>query len=105
MKDIKLLLGKRIKELRKAQKLSQEALAEIIDIDQRNLSNIECGISFPAKTLVQIADALKVSISDLFDFEHCNYDIKYMKKFIKNELDNLTNDDIKTIFRLVKSMR
>ncbi len=38
--DIKLLLGKRIKELRKQKGLTQEQLAEKMNIDQRNLSKI-----------------------------------------------------------------
>lgn len=105
MKDIKILLGKRIKELRKAQKLSQEELAEIINIDQRNLSNIECGISFPAKTLLEISSALKVSLSELFDFEHLKIDSDYMKKYIQNETKNLSDENLKIIFRLIKSMR
>ena len=41
MNDIKKLLGKRIKELRKAQGISQQQLAELANIDQRNLSHID----------------------------------------------------------------
>ena len=46
MKDIKTLFGKKVKELRIKKKLSQEELAEAIDIAERNLSKIECGKSF-----------------------------------------------------------
>ena len=52
MKDIKILLGKRIKELRKKLNISQQELAEKINVDARNLSNIECGISFPSNVTV-----------------------------------------------------
>ena len=43
MKDIKTLFGKKVKELRIKKKLSQEELAEAIDIAERNLSKIVCG--------------------------------------------------------------
>jgi len=105
MKDVKKLLGQRIKDLRKQQGMSQEELAEIINIDQRNLSHIECGVSFPAKKLLEIANALKVSLCDLFDFEYFKNDKNLMKKFIVNELDNLSDENIKILFRLIKSMR
>lgn len=58
MNDIKKLLGKRIKELRKAQGISQQQLAELANIDQRNLSHIECGDTFPSRVLLEISSAL-----------------------------------------------
>lgn len=105
MKDVKILLGKRIKELRKERNLSQQELAEIINIDQRNLSNIECGLSFPSKFLVDIANALKISLPELFDFEHILKDDETLRKFIINDLDNLSSENLKIIYRLIKSMR
>ena len=43
--NIKKELGEKIKRLRKKQKLTQEQLAEMIDIAPRNLSSIEVGKS------------------------------------------------------------
>jgi len=105
MKDVKKLLGQRIKELRKQRGMSQEELAAIIDIDQRNLSHIECGISFPAKKLLELSSALKVSLCDMFDFEYFKNDKVSMKKFIVEELDNLSDENVKILFRLIKAMR
>ncbi len=71
MDDIKKLFGKKIKELRVKKNLSQEELAEIIDIAERNLSKIECGKSFMrAEKIGKLAEALGVTLKDLFDFEH-----------------------------------
>lgn len=82
MKDIKKLLGKRIKELRKEKALSQEGLAEIIGIEPNNLSRIENGKNYPTpENLSKIADALGVDIHKLYLFNHHkNYDN------IKNEI-------------------
>ena len=46
MDDIKYLFGRKIKELRLKKRLSQEELAEMIEIAERNLSKIECGKRF-----------------------------------------------------------
>lgn len=43
---LKKLLGERIKRLRKNRNLTQEQLAEMIEIAPRNLSRIEVGESF-----------------------------------------------------------
>ncbi len=105
MDDIKVLLGKRIRELRKLSNISQQELAEKINIDQRNLSNIECGISFPSKTLMTIAKALDVSLIELFDFEHHKLNPYDMKKFIIDYLSNISDENLKIIYRLIKSMK
>lgn len=104
MNNIKEILGLRIRELRKQKGITQEQLAEMINIDQRNLSNIECGVTFPSKSLGEIANALNVSLRDLFDFEHVKLTSEEMKNFICNSLDNLSDNDIKIIYRLIKSM-
>ena len=105
MKDIKILLGKRIKELRKKLNISQQELANIINIDPRNLSNIECGISFPSKVLFEISKALKVSLPELFDFEHEKYEVSDMKKYIQNELDNISDENVTALYRFIKALR
>lgn len=102
---IKKLLGLRIKELRGKKGYSQQKLAELVNIDQRNISNIECGNTFPSKCFMELALALDVELKDMFDFSHLELDIKQMRQTIKNELKNLTDDNIRIIYRLIKSMK
>jgi transcriptional regulator with XRE-family HTH domain len=45
--NAKVLIGKRIQELRKARGLSQEKIAEKADISSTYLSRIECGRENP----------------------------------------------------------
>lgn len=104
MKEIKQLLGKRIKELRLAKGLSQQQLAELINIDQRSLSHIECGGAFPSKCLLELSNALNVDLSELFSFNHINIDEAGMKSYINKSLDELPSNDIKTIYRMIKAM-
>ncbi len=104
MDDIKKLIGKRIKELRKSKKMTQEQFAEKIDIDQRSLSAIECGINFPTKNFIKIAQVLDIELKDLFDFEHINKTDEKMRIEAKNYIDKLDSHDLKIVFKLLKSM-
>jgi transcriptional regulator with XRE-family HTH domain len=71
MKTTKQLLGARIKELRKYRGFSQEQLADVVDVDPKYVSFIECGRSSPSlETMENIATALGVEIKDLFEFAH-----------------------------------
>lgn len=105
MNDIKYYLGQRIKELRKIKGLSQQELAEIANIDQRSLSHIECGDTFPSKSLFELAEALDVDLKDLFDFEHLKNSRLNMKASIIENLDSLSDENIKILYRLIKSMK
>ncbi len=105
MKEIKSHLGRRIKELRSFLGISQQKLADIVGIDKKTVSKIECGYNFPTQSLGRIAGALKVSLPELFDFEHIDLTDENMKKYIVENLEYLPSHDITTIFRLIKSMR
>lgn len=59
-------LGARIKYFRNDRKLSQEALAEIVSVNNDYISRIENGHLRPSLTLlISIANALEVSVDDL----------------------------------------
>lgn len=60
-------LGLRILELRKERDLTQEALAEKLDIDARELRRLESGDNTTVHTLVNLASAFDVPIVALFE--------------------------------------
>lgn len=101
--NLKILLGKRIKELRNKKGLTQEKLAEMVDIGERNLSKIECGANFvTAETLSKILSALDVVARELFDYEHHKN-----KEALKKELiDGINNDtlDVELLYKIYKSL-
>jgi len=67
---LKEQLGRRIAELRKKNKLTQEALAELTDYSVEFISFIERGINGPSiDGIERISKALKVSVQELFTFE------------------------------------
>ena len=68
MKSGKAKLGERIKMFRKASGFSQEQLAEMIGIEQKHVSRLEVGKSYPTiDRLEKIATALNVPMGRFFD--------------------------------------
>lgn len=59
--------GKRLAEVRKSRGLTQEKLAEMLDISAVSVTYLETGRRWPRLlTLHRIAKALRVNVSDLF---------------------------------------
>lgn len=64
-------LGKKLKELRKARKLTQENLATQLDISRVNYTRYETNKVRPDyETIIKIADFYDISLDELFDRPH-----------------------------------
>ena len=101
---MKELLGRRIKELRTQKRLTQEQLAEMVDMGERNLSKIECGINFvSAETLQKISKALNISPKDLFDFDHLKDDNIKREELIS--AINSNEVDIDLLYRIYMAIK
>ena len=69
MNNLKKLFGKRLKELRKANHLTQEQLSEKLDISLPNISYIETGKTYPSvETQEKICKVLGVDYHELYMF-------------------------------------
>ena len=85
MNNLKIKLGQRIKSLRKNLNITQETLAELINMDITSLSKIETGRNYPQpETIEKIANALNVDISQLFSFQELNTKEDYISAIHKN---------------------
>ena len=63
-------LGKRIAELRRQRKLTQEQLAEAVGCSVEFISLVERGVNAPSVAgLEKFAKVLKVDVKELFTFE------------------------------------
>jgi transcriptional regulator with XRE-family HTH domain len=90
--DIKIILGENIRNYRKKRNLTQDELAEKLDISQKHLSNIEVGRKFvTAPLLERISDILKVSPSLLF----YSGSIDELDNNILKQIDNIINEELK----------
>jgi transcriptional regulator with XRE-family HTH domain len=62
----KVVVGKRVREQRKRQGMTQERVAELAELDRKHISMIETGQAEPrVGTLVQIAGALDLPVERL----------------------------------------
>lgn len=87
MNNYKKLLGAKIKEKRKAKNLTQEQLAELVEIGTPDISYIENGKFYPTvETLEKICKALNVKPFELYMFDS-EKSILEMKSEMINELD------------------
>lgn len=99
------LIGKRIREERISQNLSQQTLAEIANLSPTNISHIERGatkLSLPS--LISIANALAVST----DFLLCDSLIDADSVYI-NEITDLLVDcdsrDLRLVSDIIKTVK
>ncbi|MCM1339725.1 MAG: helix-turn-helix domain-containing protein [Muribaculaceae bacterium] len=67
--SLKKLFGGQVKLIRNYRGKTQEELAELVDIDIRQLARIESGSSFAtAETIERICRALNVTYKEMFSF-------------------------------------
>lgn len=104
MNNRKLLLGARIKELRKAVGLSQDLLSEKVGIESKYLSRIEVGKCYPSiDVLEHIADALQVEMMELFNFRHFEKGSS-TPKGIEKLMQNASADELKLINKIINAV-
>ncbi len=103
---IKEELGKKIKRMRINRGLTQEQLAEAVDISQRTLSGIEIGENFmTADTLDKLLVALNTTTEELFATNHLkdtNDLVKEISEYIGKISANPQKLDI--LYNVAKSL-
>lgn len=67
--DIKLLVGKRVKELRNKLGVSQEELADMVGLDRTYITSVECGKrNISIVNIEKLAIVFQVSLHEFFNF-------------------------------------
>ena len=103
---IKEELGKKIKRMRINRGLTQERLAEMVDVSQRTLSGIEIGENFvTAETLDKIIKALNTTAEELFATNHLKED-KDLILEIESNIKMIAKNPIKLdiLYNVTKSL-
>ncbi len=104
--EINKKLGSRIKYLRQQRGMSQEKLAEAIDIATTSLSYVETGRGFMTLvTLEKLANVLNVDLYEIFQFSTVNTN-EEMYDYIVSKLNIIKNDDekIKIVYNILKNI-
>ena len=97
-------IGAFLKTLRKEKNLTQEQLAEHVNIGAASLSKIEIGMNYPSDdNLEKIAKALDVEPYQLYMFNH-QKDINELRVDTLSMINNTNNDEIRLVYRILKSL-
>lgn len=84
--NYKILLGKKIQDIRKSKKLSQRALADKLGKGNGTVSSIERGQrNVTIDTLEKIANALDIEVAELVSLNKTNYDMPRILQELKSK--------------------
>lgn len=103
--DLTKLIGKRIKELRKSANYTQDEFSELLNIDSKHLSRIECAKVQPSLNLIKkISEILNIEIGYFFKVNHLNSKDNLVKS-INQILANLPEDKIRLFYKILESIK
>jgi len=98
-----ILLGRRIRTLRKAKNLTQQELGHQADVDYKFIGEIERGNMNPSfKVLVKIAKVLDVDLPEMLRFEQEISDPKELQIRIREIVTALSTDKLQNVLMLLR---
>lgn len=102
--DERALLGRRVKELRKAKGLSQEALAERMEVHPKYLGSVERGEQNPTlEFLTKLAAALDVELVALFNYAWQQMSAAELRRRLHDLIDKADLDRLRETLALMKA--
>ena len=102
---LKYLFGKRVRNIRKSRKLTQEQLAELIGMDTHHLCKMENGSHFPKiKNLAKMVEVLNINIKELFTFEEHKTEDEQIKDNIIINLQKLNAKELSIVSSFIDSI-
>jgi transcriptional regulator with XRE-family HTH domain len=104
MKDLLRGLGGRIKEIRKARGVTQESLAERIEMSPQYLSRIEGGHQCPSvEMLAKLADTLEVEVREFFDFGQPG-SIKELRETVRKVTQGANEEQLRLALKVFRAV-
>lgn len=102
MEQDKVLIGQKVKEIRKKNKLTQEKFCEKIGIEPSSLSNIETGKSFPSLgTVLTIMEKFEIQADEFFNFGYFAPD-EDLEQSMFSIIKNLSSSEKQLAYRILK---
>lgn len=102
--DIKKMIGARIAEIRHKKGMTQDQLAERMEISPKYLSSIERGKENPTlNTLINLARCLNVDLGVIFSFPQIEDPAK-RKTLIASLLNKADDDQLKLALKVLSSI-
>ncbi len=104
MANRKVLFGERVRGFREDKNLTQENLAEKMEISAQYLSGIERGKENPTfDMLMNLSDGLKVEMWELFDFGHESR-AGELKEMLKRFGSELSEEKLRLAVKVIRAM-
>lgn len=101
--DTKKLLGLKIKQLRKNRKLTQEKLAEIMNVDSGYVCKMELGMHTPSLAMLErLAKALSTELNEFLIFDDLKQ-IDYSEK-LHILIDSISKDKQKQLYKIARAL-
>lgn len=101
---LKEQFARNLKIIRKSRKLTQEQLAELVDVDFRYISFLENAKSFPSCDLIEkLTKALNVTFVELFVYEQ-NLSREDIKKQLIDTIELLDTKNLNTLLNIAKDL-
>ena len=102
-------LGARIKELRKNKKYTQDEFAELIGIDAKHLSRVECSRTQPSLNLLnKISQVLEIDILEFFNVQRQNIESFKNKEELIEEINSILADSnlakVRMYYKILKNI-
>ena len=98
-------IGKKIKEVRLEKKLTQEYIADIVDVNTSHISNIENNrVKISLTTLVNVCNALGVTVDSILADEY-KEPASILEQEILHELRFCSLETQKQILKIVKALQ
>lgn len=105
MEQDKVLIGQKVKEIRKKNKLTQEKFCEKIGIEPSSLSNIETGKSFPSLgTVLTIMEKFEIQADEFFNFGYFAPD-EDLEQSMFSIIKNLSSSEKQLAYRILKQFK
>ena len=102
MKDKRKQIGRKIREIRDKNGLTQEYFSELINLDPSSLSNIENGKGYPSmQTLLNIMENFNIKPQDIFDYDYLNGEEDIEQEMIEI-IKQQTLDKKQLLYKIIK---
>ena len=98
-------VGKRIQRIRKAQKISQERLAELADVSMNYVSRIERGTENPSlDILIRVGRALDMVPYQLLQIDHETERPRQLRKKLERLITKVKDEDLIRTVRILEAL-
>jgi transcriptional regulator with XRE-family HTH domain len=103
--DERKRLGRRLQRLRRLRGLTQEQLAERIDINPKYLSSVERGEENPTlDLLLRLGEGLQVELPELFQYAQEGESRDRLRQQMERLVANLSEEELRRVVRVLEAL-